>query len=69
MEKPLTKEELNTLHKLLTKLQNLRKQEYKEEGYDLDDYEPEEIYEIDDGDRLLEGLDIVIGVVEDIRGA
>ena len=67
-ETPLTKEELETLDRLLTKLKNLRVQEYEEEGYDLNDYEPEEIYEMDDGDRLLEGLDIVIGVVEDIRG-
>ena len=26
--------------------------------------EPEEVYEMDDGDRLIEGLDIVLGVLE-----
>ena len=26
--------------------------------------EPEEVYEMDDGDRLIEGIDIVLGVLD-----
>ena len=26
--------------------------------------EPEEVYDMDDGDRLIEGLDIVLGMLE-----
>ena len=62
----MTKQELNTLSDLLLKLQEERLQEYRDEGYDsMDD---EEIIELDDDDNLLQGLDIVFGVVQRIRG-
>ena len=64
----MTKQELNTLSDLLLKLQEERLQEYRNEGYDIDSMDDEEIMELDDGDNLLQGLDIVFGVVQRIRG-
>jgi len=78
----MTKQELNTLHELLEKLQKERLDElnkeypevYSEEldeevdVYTLSEEDPMSLYELDDGDRLSEGLDIVIGVVTDLRG-
>ena len=64
----MTKQELNTLSDLLLKLQEERLQEYRDEGYDIDSMDDEEIIELDDGDNLLQGLDIVFGVVQRIRG-
>ena len=64
----MTKQELNTLSDLLLKLQEERLQEYRDEGYDIDSMDDEEIMELDDGDNLLQGLDIVFGVVQRIRG-
>ena len=64
----MTKQELNTLSDLLLKLQEERLQEYRDEGYDIDSMDDEEIMELDDGDNLLQGLDIVFGVVQIIRG-
>ena len=64
----MTKQELNTLSDLLLKLQEERLQEYRDEGYDIDSMDDEEIMELDDGDNLLQGLGIVFGVVQRIRG-
>lgn len=64
----MTEQELNTLSDLLLKLQEERLQEYRDEGYDIDSMDDEEIIELDDGDNLLQGLDIVFGVVQRIRG-
>ena len=64
----MTKQELNTLSDLLLKLQEERLQQYRDEGYDIDSMHDEEIMESDDGDNLIQGLDIVFGVVQRIRG-
>ena len=76
----MTKQELNTLYELLKKLQKERLDELNEEYpevyseeldkdvdvYTLSEQDPMSLYELDDGDRLSEGLDIVIGVVGDL---
>ena len=64
----MTKQELNTLSNLLLKLQEERLQEYRDEGYEIERKDDEEIIELDDGDNLLQGLDIVFVVVQRIRG-
>lgn len=63
----MTKQELNTLSDLLLKLQNERLQEYRDKGYDIDSMDDEEIIELDDGDNLLQGIDIVFYVVQEMR--
>ena len=77
----MTKQELDTLYELLEKLQKERLDElnkeypevYSEEldeevdVYTLLEEDPMSLYELDDGDRLSEGLDIVIGVVQDMK--
>ena len=64
----MTKQELNTLSDLLLKLQNERLQEYRDEGYEVDSMDDEEIMELDDSDNLLQGIDTVFCVVQRIRG-
>ena len=64
----MTREELNTLSDLLLKLQEERLQEYRDEGYDIDSMDDEEIMELDDGDNLIQGIDTVFCVVQRIRG-
>ena len=64
----ITKQELNTLSDLLLKLQNERLQEYRDEGYEVDSMDDEEIMELDDSDNLLQGIDTVFCVVQRIRG-
>jgi hypothetical protein len=64
----MTKQELNTLSELLLKLQEERLQEYRDEDYDVDSMDDEEIMELDDGDNLLQGIDTVYCVVQRIRG-
>ena len=77
----MTKQELDTLYELLEKLQKERLDELNEEYpevyseeldeevdvYTLLEQDPMSLYELDDGDRLSEGLDIVIGVVQDMK--
>lgn len=63
----MSNQELNTLSDLLLKLQNERLQEYRDEGYDVDDMNDEEIMELDD-DNLLQGIDTVFCIVQNIRG-
>ena len=63
----MTNQELNTLSDLLLKLQNERLQEYRDEGYEIDSMDDEEIMELDD-DNLLQGIDTVFCVVQRIRG-
>lgn len=55
--------ELKTLRDLLNKLEDERLDKYREEGYDLADMSTQEIYEMDDSDNLIEGIDTVITVV------
>ena len=64
----MTKQELNILSDLLLKLQEERLREYRDGGYEIDGMDDEEIIDLDDGDNLLQGLDIVFGVVQRIRG-
>ena len=64
----MTQQELNTLRELLLKLQEERLQEYRDEGYDVDNMDEEEIQELDDGDNLLQNIDGVYTVVETLRG-
>lgn len=59
----MNKTKLKTLRDLLLELQNERLQKYRDEGYDVDSMDDEEIIELDDGDNLLQGLDTVIWVV------
>lgn len=64
----MTNQELNTLSDLLLKLQEERLQEYRDEGYDVDSMDDEEIMELDEDDNLLQGIDTVFCVVQNIRG-
>ena len=67
----MTREEKYKLIELLEKLRDERILEVAKD-YDLTEREvreklcrePEEVYEMDDGDRLIEGIDIVLGVLE-----
>ena len=63
----MTREELNTLSDLLLKLQEERLQEYRNEGYDVDGMDDEEIMELDDEDNLLQGIDTVFCVVQSVK--
>ena len=64
----MTKQEFNTLSDLLLKLREERLQEYRDEGYDIDSMDDEEIIELDDGDNLLQGLDIVFFAARRSKG-
>ena len=64
----MTNQELNTLSDLLLKLQNERLQEYRDEGYEIDSMDDEEIMELDEDDNLFQGIDTVFCVAQRIRG-
>jgi len=72
----MTKQELDTLHELLTKLRQERIKEVQEEynitDEEIKEYEEanyyEDLYDLDDYDRLIEGCDIVLSTVEDLGG-
>ena len=55
----MSNQELNTLSDLLLKLQNERLQEYRDEGYDVDGMDDEEIMEL---------VDTVFCIIQNIRG-
>ena len=71
----MTKQELDTLLELACKLRKERLEDIKqeqnltdEELQELvDDPYCEELYNLDDGDNLIQSLDSVIGIVEDLR--
>ena len=71
----MTKQELDTLWELACKLRKERLEEIKqeqnltdEELQELvDDPYCEELYDLDDGDNLIQSLDNVIGIVEDLK--
>lgn len=65
----MTKEELEQLWTLLTKLKKERQSEYFDPTADTDfsDFDDEAWYEFDDGDNLIYGCDVVLAVVEDLR--
>jgi hypothetical protein len=57
--------ELKTLRDLILKLQEERLDKYRDEGYDIDSMDDYEIQELDDGDNLIQGIDIVFTVVSE----
>ena len=71
----MTKQELDTLWELACKLRKERLKEIKQEQNLtdeelqelIDDPYCEELYDLDDGDNLIQSLDNVIGIVEDLR--
>ena len=71
----MTKQELDTLWELACKLREERLEEIKqeqnltdEELQELvDDPYREDLYDIDDGDNLIQSLDNVIGIIEDLK--
>ena len=71
----MTKQELDTLWELACKLRKERLEDIKqeqnltdEELQELvDDPYREDLYDIDDGDNLIQSLDNVIDIVEDLR--
>lgn len=63
----MTRKELDLLSELLLKLQEERLQEYRDEGYDVDSMDDEEIMELDDGDNLIQGIDLIYCVVQNIK--
>lgn len=67
----MTRQELNTLYELATKLRNERLEETKKENdltdEDVEEWYDEDWYDLDDGDNLLQGLDIVLAVVKDMK--
>ena len=71
----MTKKELDTLWELTCKLRKERLEEIKQEQ-DLTDEELQELvddpyrddlYDIDDGDNLIQSLDNVISIVEELK--
>jgi len=50
-----------TLERLLNQLKEERLQELRDSGYDIDEMSEEEIEELDDGDCLTQGINIVLG--------
>ena len=73
----MTKQELDILWELACKLRKERLEEIKQEQNLTDDElqelvdDPycEDLYDIDDGDNLIQSLDNVISIVEDLRPA
>jgi hypothetical protein len=63
----MTRKELDLLSELLLKLQEERLQEYRDEGYDIDSMDDEEIMELDDGDNLIQGIDTVYCIVQNVK--
>lgn len=63
----MTRKELDLLSELLLKFQEERLQEYRDEGYDVDSMDDEEIMELDDGDNLIQGIDLIYCVVQNIK--
>lgn len=61
----MTKKDLQDLYGLLTQLKNERLDKYAKEGYNIVAMDPEELYELDDGDMLLSCADGVLGIIED----
>ena len=71
----MTKKELDTLWELACKLRKERLEEIKQEQ-DLTDEELQELvddpyrddlYDIDDGDNLIQSLDNVISIIEELK--
>ena len=72
----MTKQELDTFLELACKLRKERLEDIKQEQNLTDEelqelvddpYYCEELYDIDDGDNLIQSLDNVISIVEDLK--
>ena len=61
----MSKQELQDLYGLLSKLKNERMDQYADQGHNVVAMDPEDLYELDDGDNLLACTDGVLGVIED----
>ena len=59
----MTKEELNQLDSLLNKLRNERIETLRKNYPDFNFDDEDDLHELDDGDCLCEGIDIVSGVI------
>ena len=59
----MEKEKLQQLYDLTGELLKERMDRYEKEYPDFYDWDDEEQYEVDDGDRLLEGCDIIQNVI------
>ncbi len=66
MKTKMSKKDLQDLYGLLAQLKNERMDHYVDEGYDVDTMDPEELYELDDGDLLIQSADGVLGVIENL---
>ena len=66
----MTKNEIKQLDDLLTKLAGERLKELDEEYPDVGvyDLDAEDLYELDDYDRLIEGIDLVQTCLSEMRG-
>ena len=62
----MTKADLQDLYRLLTQLKMERIDKYAEDDVDVLIMEPDELYELDDGDMLISCADGVLGVIEDM---
>lgn len=64
----MSEKELTELKRLLTKLRQARLEDDASiDGYtveELEEMELDELYEIDDGDNLIQGIDIVLGAID-----
>lgn len=61
----MTKKDLQDLYGLLTQFKNERLDKYAKEGYNIIAMDPEELYELDDGDMLISCADGILGIIED----
>ena len=59
----LNQSEKDELILSLNELKDDRLDKYAAEGYDVNKMSDEEIYDLDDGDRLIEAIDIIIGII------
>jgi hypothetical protein len=57
----MTIDEKALLERLLNQLKEERLKEYRDDGYDVDGMDESEIEELDDGDCLIQGINIVLG--------
>lgn len=59
----MTKEKLKQLNKLIVELHNERMNELVAKyGVEIYDYDDEDLYDLDDGDKCIQGCDIIADV-------
>lgn len=59
----MTKENKEKLRELLITLELERMNFLKKAGHPVEEMSSQELYELDDGDRLLEGCDIILNAI------